>query len=55
MQGKDNICFIKIDAADAEDEHKSMRLKNSVDKVIESNMHYMLRCFDYNYGGVADK
>ncbi len=37
----------QIDAADAEDGHKRMWLKGSVDKVIEADMHYVLRCLDH--------
>ena len=36
----------QTDAADAEYGYKSMRLKSSADKVIESDLHFILRCFD---------
>ncbi len=42
-------CYMlhQTDAADADDGHKSMWLKSSADKVIEADLHFMLRCFDY--------
>ena len=35
--------FYQMDTADADDGHKSMWLKGSADKVIESDLHYMFR------------
>ncbi len=41
--------FRQIDAADAEDKYKSMLLKDSVDKVIETDPLYMLTMIDCKY------
>jgi hypothetical protein len=47
---KAKIIYVSpIDTADADDGHKSMRLKSSDDKVIEAALHYVFRCFDYDY------